>query len=218
MEKAPSSWRLFWALALALSVADLTGLWSADLHTARGTVPVIVLAVRCALPLFILAFTASSLARLWPGRTTRWLVANRRYVGLAFAFGMAWHFAFVAYSFLTFGVDLNRTIITLDLIGLTFLLALAVTSFRWAARHMSARGWRLLHKSGVYTIWLLATYIYAEAVRWGADAVNSTALIILLAAWGLRIAAAVHQSRMRRNGVPSAPCSPWLDALRNRRA
>ena len=200
MEDPLSSWRLFWLLALAISVIDLAGLRSADLHTPRGIISIILLTVRCALPLFVVAFTASSLVRLWPGRVTRWLLANRRYVGLAFAFGMAWHLVFVGYSFSTSGVHLNRTIITLDLVGLAFLLALTMTSFRWAARHLSVRVWRRLHKTGVYVIWLLATYIYAESVRWGPDAVNVTALTILLAAWGVRVAS-MQASRQHRRGV-----------------
>jgi methionine sulfoxide reductase heme-binding subunit len=201
MSRSLSSWQLFWALALLVSAIDCIGLSSADLHTSRGTVPVILLAVRCALPFFVVAFTASSLAVLWPGGPTRWLLSNRRYFGLTFAFGMAWHFALVGYSFSAFGVHLNRTVITLDLIGATFLLALTLTSFRWASRHLSARAWRRLHKTGVYAIWLLATYIYAEAVRWGADLFNLLALAILLAAWALRLAAWVHRLQARRSGV-----------------
>jgi hypothetical protein len=34
---------------------------------------------------FLLAFTASALARLRPSPATRWVVANRRYLGLSFA-------------------------------------------------------------------------------------------------------------------------------------
>lgn len=199
MGRPLSSWRLFWTLALLVSAIDCAGIPGANLHTFRGTVPVILLAVRCALPLFVVAFTASSLAVLWPGRPTRWLLSNRRYFGLAFAFGMAWHLAFVGYSFAAFGVHLNRFVITLDLIGLTFLLALTLTSFRWASRRLSTKAWRRLHKTGVYAIWLLATYIYAEAVRWGPDAVNLLALTILLAAWGLRCAAGLHRFQARRS-------------------
>lgn len=199
MGKALSSWRLFWALALLISLIDGLGIRSADLHTSRGTAPVIVLAVRCALPLFVLAFTASSLAALWPGEPARWLLSNRRHIGLAFAFGMAWHFTFVAYFFWAFGVHLNRTVITLDLIGLAFLLALTTTSFRWASRHLTRKAWRRLHKCGVYAIWLLALYIYAESVRWGPDAFNLSALAILLAAWGLRLAAWVQRLLARRD-------------------
>lgn len=156
---------------------------------------IIIHSVRCALPLFLVAFTASSGARLWPSRGTRWVLANRRYFGLAFAFGMAWHLSFVAYSMSVLGRRLDRLSLGLDLIGLAFLVALTLTSFRWASRRMSPRTWRLLHKTGVYVIWLLATYLYQLFARAGHDIFDCTALAVLLLAGGLR--AAAWRSRLR---------------------
>ena len=66
-----NSWSLFWVLALAASVFNLLGLPDADLHSGSGMSPVILRSVHCALPLFLLAFTASSLATLWPSAGTR---------------------------------------------------------------------------------------------------------------------------------------------------
>lgn len=181
-------------LALAVSVVDLLGIPAADFHSARGMSPVIVLSVRCALPLFLVAFTASSLATLWRGARTRWLLANRRYIGLAFAFAMAWHFTFVAYMIRNFGNPLNAKATALDLIGFAFLLLLTLTSFRPFARHLSRANWRRLHKVGVYAIWLVPTAIYFHGVReeWGLF--YRVALAVLLTAWGLRVAAWVKKT------------------------
>jgi methionine sulfoxide reductase heme-binding subunit len=201
MEKPLASWQLFGALAVTTSLAVSLGLPFTDFHSARGTEFIIVYSVRCALPWFLVAFTASSLATLWPCRTTRWLLSNRRYFGLAFAWGMAWHLAFVAYSIIAFGNPLNRTVLTLDLVGLSFLLALTVTSFRSTARRLGSLNWRRLHKAGIYAIWLLATYIYAENVRGGPDPLHSIALGLLLAAWLLRISAWVRRRLLRRAGA-----------------
>lgn len=152
----------------------------------------ILRSVRCALPLFLFAFTASSLATLWPSQITRWLLSNRRYVGLAFAFAMTWHFSFVGYSISTFGLSasgLNTSATMMDAIGLTFLLLMTLTSFRWAARHLTAAAWRRLHKTGIYVIWFVATYIYLGNVRHGGDLLHDLALSTLVAAWLLRVAA-----------------------------
>jgi DMSO/TMAO reductase YedYZ heme-binding membrane subunit len=151
---------------------------------------IILHSVRCALPWFIVAFTASSLAILWPSRGTRWLLANRRYFGLAFAFGMAWHLSFVGYSFALFGNRLNRVITAFDVIGLLCLVVLTLTSFRPIARHLTVANWRRVHKAGVYAIWLLATFIYLSSVRYEPDIFHRGALAVLLAAWALRVAAA----------------------------
>jgi methionine sulfoxide reductase heme-binding subunit len=189
MGRAIDSWRLFWLLALFTSVAVSLGLPYTDFHSVRGLEFIILRSVRCALPWFLIAFTASSLAILWPGRVTRWLRANRRYFGLAFAFGMAWHLSFVGFSILRFGNRLNAKATALDVIGLVFLLLLTLTSFRRFSRHLSPVNWRRLHKTGVYVIWLLATEIYAGIARHGADLLHYLFLGLLIAAWLLRVAA-----------------------------
>jgi sulfoxide reductase heme-binding subunit YedZ len=193
-----NSWSLFWALALAASVVNLLGLPETDFHSARGMAPIILRSVRCALPLFLLAFTASSLATLWPNLCTRWLLANRRYIGLAFAFGMAWHFSFVAYTIWTFGNPLNAKATAMDVIGFVFLLLLTLTSFRSFARHLTRVNWRRLHKTGVYVIWLVATAIYFHSVRHEGDLLHRVIFVALLAAWVLRGAAWAKKSFTRR--------------------
>lgn len=184
-----NSWPLFWVLAVAASMATLLGLPHTDFHSARGMSPIILRSVRCALPLFLVAFTASSLAILWPSSRTRWLLTNRRYIGLAFAFAMAWHFGFVAYRIWSFGNPLNARATALDAIGLIFLLLLTLTSFRSVARRMSRPNWQRLHKTGVYIIWLVATAIYFHAFRIGGDLLHRMYFAALLAAYLLRVAA-----------------------------
>jgi sulfoxide reductase heme-binding subunit YedZ len=202
MAKGVESWRLFWLLALVTSVAICLGLPLADFHSARGTAPMILRSLRIALPLFLLAFTASSLATLWPNRLTRLLLRNRRYVGLGFAFGMAWHLSFVCYSIFSFGLaesGLTPRGLALDLVGLIFLVLLTTTSFRWPASRLTPANWRRLHKTGVYVIWFVATYIYAHNLR---HILPVAAFSALIAAWLLRVAAWVK--RRVRHGVPTS--------------
>jgi methionine sulfoxide reductase heme-binding subunit len=151
--------------------------------------------VRCALPFFLVAFTASSLAVLWPAALSRWLLRNRRSFGLAFAVGMAWHLGLVAYFMLGFHKHLNRLALTTDFIGLGFLIALTLTSFPRVARHLPPNWWRRLHKAGVYAIWLLATYIYLLNVHYSLDPVHVAALGVLILAWCVRAAAWLQSVR-----------------------
>jgi methionine sulfoxide reductase heme-binding subunit len=159
------SWRLFWVLALAITIANCLALPFADFHSARGTELIILYAIYCALPFLLVAFTASSLATLWQSRKTRWLLANRRYFGLAFAFGMGWHFTFVGYSTIAFGNKVSPSDLALDFIGLCFLFAMTLTSFRRFARQISLINWRRLHKTGIYVLWFLPTYFDLEDLR-----------------------------------------------------
>jgi hypothetical protein len=197
MAKAIESWRLFWLLAVVVSISNCLSLPLADFHSARGTAPMILRSVRYALPLFLLAFTASSLVTLSPSRPTRWLLRNRRFIGLGFAFGMLWHLSFVAYSIFSFGMfDSGLTFrgLVLDLTGLTFLFLISLTSFRWFARRLTLKNWRRLHKTGVYIIWFVATYIY---LRHTEDALHFVAFGLLIAAWLLRVTAWVNMRRVR---------------------
>ena len=198
-----NSWSLFWVLALVVSIATLLGLPHADFHSARGTAPIVHRSVRCALPLFVLAFTASSLAILWPSTLTRWMLANRRYIGLAFAFAMALHFGFVAYFIGSFGNPLNLRATLMDLVGFIFLLMMTLTSFRWGARYLSRANWRRLHKTGVYAIWSVAILIYSHGVRVGAGLTYGIFLGVLLVAWMLRVAAWRRQRLQAATRIPA---------------
>lgn len=198
-----NSWRLFWLLAAATTAAIFLGLPFADFRSAHGMEFIIKHSVRCALPLFLIPFTASSFAALWPGSLSRWLLSNRRYFGLAFAYGMAVHFAFVGYSVLTFGHRLNSTVTTFDLTAAGFLLAMTLTSFRCLARRLSHADWRRLHKAGAYAIWLLATYIYVSDVRYERDVIHALVASAFLAAWLLRVAA--WAARHRRTNAVKRP-------------
>lgn len=199
MSQSLRSWRLFWLLATAVSVANCLALPHSDFRTASGRESIIQFSVRCALPFFLAAFTASSFVTLWPNRNTRWLMSNRRYFGLAFAFGMVWHLSFVGYSTFFFGNRLNATSLALDGIGLIFLLVMTLTSFRTVARHLSLANWRRVHKTGIYAIWLLATYIYLEAAR-GGDLTHKVLFVVLMLAWLLRFAAWLR-ARLLRHGA-----------------
>jgi hypothetical protein len=199
--KALQGWSLFWVMAFAISVAISLGLPQTDFHTARGTEGIVLRSVRCALPFFLVAFTASSLATLWPGSFTRWLLANRRYFGLAFAFGMAWHLSFVSYYLLRFHIHFNSRALTADYVGLTFLVALTLTSFRPVSRHLSAATWRHLHKLGVYMIWLLAVYIYQGGARSDRDLLHIGGLLVLLGCFALRVAAWMKKRLGRRSAA-----------------
>lgn len=152
-------------LAIAISIANGIVLPSADFHSAHDTETVVLHSVFCALPFLLVAFTASSLATLWPNRATRWLLSNRRNFGLAFAFAMAWHFAFVGYFTVAFGNHVSASDLTLDIVGLCFLIAMTLTSFRRFARRLAPAVWRRLHKTGIHVLWFLPTYFYLEDYR-----------------------------------------------------
>ena len=46
--------------------------------------------------LLLVVFPASALLRRWPGSATRWIVRNRRYLGLSLAVSHGYHALFIA--------------------------------------------------------------------------------------------------------------------------
>jgi DMSO/TMAO reductase YedYZ heme-binding membrane subunit len=200
MASTLKSWRLFWTLAFAITAANGLALAAGDPRTARGTERLIVSAIECALPFLVVAFTASSLASLWNAPATRWLLANRRYVGLAFAYGMAWHFAYVVRYKLVFGLQPALFDLALDFTGLVFLLAMTVTSFYPVRRRVNPGHWRRLHKTGIYTLWLLPTYFYLDDFYLDHTVFNFVMVAALLAALTVRILARARGREARVAG------------------
>lgn len=150
-------WRLVVCLFLAMIL--LNGLLfayggdgvSALRLTIRST-------ARISLALFCLAFSASALYRLWPRAWSRWLLRNRRSLGLSFGLSHLIHLivivVFVRTDPALFHVLVQPAAIVLG--GLSYLVigAMAATSFDGAVRWLGLNRWRWLHLLGGYEIWL----------------------------------------------------------------
>ncbi len=156
-----------WRLPLVYLV--LVGGASAGIVSTREPGPEEVRAViratafTSALP-FLLLFTASSLHRLWPSATTRWLMANRRYLGLSVAASHFWHLlAIIAFVQLYLSEPLETVTLVFGGAGFVFLGLMAATSTD-AAQRALGRWWDRLHKTGVYVVWLDFIFTYMGPV------------------------------------------------------
>ena len=154
---------------------------------------VIRLTARTSLVLFLLAFSASAAFRARRGPATRWLLANRRYVGVSFAASHAIHLAAIV-TLLRVAPDFQINSATLIAGGLAyvFLAAMTATSFDRSAAWLGARRWRLLHKTGMYYCWFIFFISYAPRALmespWYAPLVLVllSALVLRWAAWRAR--------------------------------
>jgi hypothetical protein len=147
------------------------------------------LTAKTSMLLFSAAFVASSVRVLWPTERTRWLLANRRYIGVSFAASHAIHLAAII-ALVRTAPDAQIGTATLIAGGLAyvFLAAMTATSFDRSAAWLGARRWHLLHKTGMYYCWFIffISYLpraFAESL-WYAPFV-----ILLLATLALRWAA-----------------------------
>ena len=152
---------------------------------------------RTSLLLFLMAFAASAMARVFPGWLTSWQRRNRRYLGLAFAVSHALHLvAIVIFARLdpvAFWQVTNTSMVVTGGLAYLFLAAMAATSFDRASALIGTRAWSLLHRVGAWYIWL--SFAVAFGRRAAIDPVYWPAMLLIAAALVIRILAWV---RMRR--------------------
>ncbi len=143
-----------------------------------------------------IAFAASSLVVVFPGSFSRWLLRNRRIIGLCFAAGMAWQLFFILWMVIGFWdyyieeaysyFDLSE-----QLPGYLLLTAMVVTSFRFGRSKLSARQWKILHKGGIYFLWgvVWSTYWFELFYYEDVQVIDYVYYWAGFAAWGVRILA-----------------------------
>ncbi|HSG34162.1 MAG TPA: hypothetical protein VLA37_06470, partial [Sphingomonadaceae bacterium] len=146
--------------------------------------------------LFIVTYSASSLARLFPNPTTKSLLRNRKYWGLAFATSHTIHL-YAWYHVVTApDAEVDWLYLSPAILAYIVLYAMALTSWNWAYRSLG-KWWNRLHSFGIHYLWLIFAGAYAlkAAFAPGQQLAGAILLLVALGALGLRIAA-------RRQGKP----------------
>jgi hypothetical protein len=185
-------WTLFCILAACFVVGELRLVSAIDWTNSEDIRWLMGINWRLAAPYFLLTFAASPLHQLFPSRATRWLLANRRYIGLAFAVGAFCQLLPIVALALRFPpalADIHSASSQFgeDCIYLTLVL-MTVTSFRATNRHMSRTTWHRLHSSGMYLLAGLYSVTYVYFALYETDATYVVLGTAFLIAWGLRAA------------------------------
>ena len=178
-----NSWPLFYLVAGLTFAVICVGLVVIGVSTPEATVSMIRLSVQLASPWIFLAFVATALAQLFPGSFSRWLLRNRRYVGLSFAAGFGWQAVFLAVLFALhsdyYWQELHNTAdLILRMLSYLLLLALTVTSFFPVRRAMRPKNWRVLHLVGIWYFWAAIWVSYAGTVLAGDTRVVAIAFVV----------------------------------------
>lgn len=186
----PAGWPIVgWAsLGLSAMVALTLVIWGA---TEDGVHAIIRYTARTSLALFGAAFVASSLRQLWPTPATRWLLVNRRYLGVSFAVSHAMHMtAIIVLARISTAFRGDVDMVTVIFGGFGFVVAglLAATSSNRAVATLGARRWRALHKFGVYYLWFIFFVTYLPAAFLYPSYIGF--ILVLVAMLGLRLWAA----------------------------
>jgi methionine sulfoxide reductase heme-binding subunit len=184
---------------VALAIAGMTAVILALAGAGEEGLRMVVRATaRTSVVLFGLAFVASSLQRLWPSNATRWLLANRRYVGVSFATSHAAHLlallALADWSFATFAAKSDWTGLILGGLGYLFVAAMTATSFDRTAAWLGPRRWQRLHTAGGWYLWFI--FFASFAPRVGASLAYALPTL-----WMLAVLAVRWQARRARRPV-----------------
>ena len=191
-----NNWCLFAVVVVPMSIAALLKMSAADLASPLGVSAMITFSVRIAVPWLFFAFSASSLFIVFPGTFSRWLLRNRRIIGLCFAAGMAWQLFFIlmltTVHFDYYMAEENGIHSLVERVpGYVFIIAMTLTSFRFGRSKLSSRQWKLLHKSGIYFIWgvLFSAYWYELFYYDDIQIIDYVYFWLGFAAWAIRMVA-----------------------------
>ncbi len=144
---------------------------------------------RISLLLFAASFSASSLLLLRPAPITRWMMRNRRYLGLGFALS---HFVHLAAILTLARLDSSFEVDTVTKIfgggAYVIIAAMAATSFDGAVRLLGTRNWQRLHRFGSY--YLLVLFANSYLPRAAESPTYLPAAVIIVGVVALRAIAA----------------------------
>ncbi|MCA0340441.1 MULTISPECIES: hypothetical protein [unclassified Shinella] len=189
------SWAVTGWLCAAVAVAcfSVTAFATDPTEAARMAIR---LTARTSLLLFLLAFCASSLDFLWPSAATRWIKANRRSFGLAFAFSHLLHaVAIVALSQFNPVLFDELTAPAAFVAGGTayfVIILMTLTSFDRVSEIVGARIRGIIHSGGIW--FLLLSFVINFGRRavmtpemyWPYMALLAAAIVVRIAAHVLR--------------------------------
>jgi sulfoxide reductase heme-binding subunit YedZ len=200
--KERSRWLEGWILVLwaTAAIAGMVAVifahrGAADLDTVRQGLRA---TARTSLILFLLAFAASSLRRLWPNRFTGWLLRNRRFVGVSFAVSHFIHLGLIA-SLVHFTPERftgNPAGLIPGATAYLLLAAMTITSFDRTTRWLGKTWWRRLHLAGSWWIWVIFAGNYASKVTRGPGFALAAAAVFAVAL--LRVIAWLRALRKKR--------------------
>jgi len=173
------------ALAVGTMVATI---WLVNGLDEQGMRMAIRATARTSCILFLCAFVASALRRMWSTPLSVWLLKNRRYFGVSMAVSHTYHaIAIFGLWYVTSGAAPKFEPLTrLAILGYIFLIAMTITSFDRPAALLGQRGWKILHTTGMHFFWLAFTVEFSFKIA-NSTLIYSPFVVLLIAAMVLRL-------------------------------
>ncbi len=115
--------------------------------------------VRVSFPLFLMAYLAGPLMVLWRSNVSRWLIRNRRYLGLNFAIAHMIHLGALTSYFVFLQVMPDAQVVIGGGLAYVLIFAMAATSNDWSVNKLGAN-WQRLHTVGQHYVWFIFLITY----------------------------------------------------------
>lgn len=156
---------------------------------------------RTSVALFLAAFVASACAALLPSPMSKWLLRNRRALGVSFAVSMGVHGALIVALWQThresFVASVTPSTVFGGGVGFVLIALMAATSFDRTAALLGRRAWKVLHTVGMYYLWIVFAFSYLGRVH---SPPYALLFGLLLFSLGLRLVALARRRRRLRIG------------------
>ena len=163
-----SGWNLTKILSFLLVVNVIITFYLLDIENKETISVLIRSTAQFSFVLFMFAFSASSLYYFWKNKFTKWLLANRRYIGVSFAISHYIHlFALLMMTFYSsFNVFEDRGLFATigGGIAYAFITIMTITSFDSTRKLLSQKNWKRVHTIGSYFIWIIFAKSYLPEI------------------------------------------------------
>jgi DMSO/TMAO reductase YedYZ heme-binding membrane subunit len=146
------------------------------------------------LALLLAAFVASSWNTLRPSPLSKWLLRNRRQLGVSFAVSHLAHLALIVLLAQRFPESFWKRLAMTTLVGgaLGYVLTalMTATSFDRTAAWLGKRAWKALHTAGMFYLWGVFVFSYVARVAQPRYAILFASLAIAMC---VRVSAALKK-------------------------
>lgn len=159
-----SGWSLTGLLSILLVSNVVATTFLLDINEKETVSVLIRSTAKLSFILFMFAFVASSLHYYSKNTFTNWLVANRRYIGVAFAISHYIHLAMLILMtiHINFNVFEDRGLFktAFGATAYAFITLMTITSFDQTRNLFGANNWKRIHTIGSYLLWVIFAKSY----------------------------------------------------------
>ncbi len=159
-----SRWSLTGILSVLLVLNVIITIVTLDINEKETISILIRSTAKLSFILFMFTFVASSLHRYIKNTFTRWLLANRRYIGVSFAISHYIHLAMLILMTLhiNFNVFEDRGLFktAFGATAYVFITLMTLTSFDKTRNLFGTNNWKRIHTIGGYLLWVIFAKSY----------------------------------------------------------